>query len=85
MIYDGADETALVWAEGLGCDLTPTSYTTPYDGTLGWSCMQHANCPSGKEVVSCVWDGEHHWGETGDNNFALLSMLDFFDRHNRGL
>ena len=85
MIYDGADETALVWAEGLGCDLTPTSYTTPYDGTLDWSCMQHANCPSGKEVVSCVWDGGHRWGEAGDNNFALLSMLDFFDRHNRGL
>ena len=83
MIYDGAEETALVWAEGLGCDLTPTTYATPYDGTQGWNCMQHANCPSGKEVVTCVWDGGHRWGTTGGTNFALLSMLDFFERHNR--
>ena len=81
MIYDGASETALIWADGLGCNLDPTVYATPYDGIEGFTCEEYANCPSGKKVVSCSWDGGHRWGKSGNTNFALLAMLDFFELH----
>lgn len=83
MIYDGAEETALVWAEGLQCDLTPIPYPTPHDGVRGWACEEYPNCANGKEVVTCIWNGAHRWGKTQDRNFALLSMLDFFEKHSK--
>lgn len=83
MIYDGAAETAQVWADGLNCESSPVPYPTPYDGTRGWRCEQHPNCSQDKEVVTCVWNGAHRWGKTPEVNFALLAMLDFFERHSK--
>ena len=83
MIYDGAEETAQVWAAAQGCADTATEYPTDYDGTQGWACVEHAGCSTGAEVVSCVWNGGHTWGRGGGTNFALGSMLSFFDKHER--
>ena len=78
MIYDGADETAAVWALGQSCDSAKTPYPTPFDGTQGWTCVEHANCQMGAMVVNCVWQGGHTWGRVQGTNFALESMLTFF-------
>ena len=45
------------------------------------SCKTHPDCSTGAEVVSCVWTGRHTWGNRDGENFALESMLDFFERH----
>ncbi|MGB1699468.1 MAG: dienelactone hydrolase family protein [Nannocystaceae bacterium] len=78
MIYDGADETAQVWANGQACDADTSPYPTPFDGIEGWSCAEHANCQTGASVVTCVWQGGHTWGRIPGTNFALEAMLTFF-------
>ena len=78
MIYDGADETALVWANGQSCDTATTPYPTAFDGTQGWACSEHANCQTQAQVVNCVWQGGHTWGRIPGTNFALEAMLSFF-------
>lgn len=78
MIYDGADETAAVWAEAQGCAAEPTVFATDQDGIREWSCVEHADCATGASVVSCVWDGGHTWGRTQESDFALDAMFDFF-------
>lgn len=78
MIYDGADETLAVWGAAQGCDAATSPYPTGFDGTSGWDCTQYDNCSTGAEVVSCVWQGGHVWGTSGQTNFALESMLTFF-------
>jgi polyhydroxybutyrate depolymerase len=83
MIYDGAEETLTTWAAAQDCDSESSPYTTDYDGTSGWSCIKHANCSTGAQVVSCVWEGGHNWGRGGGTNFALESMLEFFVAHSR--
>jgi poly(3-hydroxybutyrate) depolymerase len=83
MIYDGADETMTIWAEGQDCDSNTTPYPTDDDGNTGWGCIEHANCNTGAQVVSCVWDGRHTWGNRDGSNFALENMLDFFAKHAR--
>jgi len=70
-------------AEAQGCDSESSTYTTDYDGTSGWSCIEHANCSTSAQVVSCVWEGGHTWGRRGGTNFALESMLEFFAAHSR--
>ena len=76
LIYDGADETALVWAEAQECDLETTPYTTVSDGIWGWS-QQHANCGTGADVVNCQWDGNHFWGQRTDDDFMWNAVWDF--------
>ena len=83
MIYDGADETLEIWATQQGCSEAAEDYPTPYDGNTGWTCKAHTGCTTGAEVVSCVWTGRHTWGNRNGENFALESMLDFFERHVR--
>ena len=81
MIYDGADETALIWAEAQGCTTKPSRYTTEYDGTAGWECVEYTGCTTGARVVTCGWDGGHTWGRRAGTHFALESMLNFFMAH----
>jgi poly(3-hydroxybutyrate) depolymerase len=83
MIYDGASETAAVWAVAQGCAVDPSPWPTAYDGTLGWSCEEHAGCSTGAEVVTCAWDGRHRWGRDGSEAFALEVTWDFFTRQKR--
>ena len=84
MIYDGADETALEWANAQGCSLTPTPYTTISDGMGGWSCTEHADCTTGAEVVTCSWAGAHYWGRNDtDGNFSLEATWTFLEAQSR--
>jgi poly(3-hydroxybutyrate) depolymerase len=78
MIYDGARETAEVWADGLGCELAATAYETPFDGEYGWQVEEYPGCSDGVRVVTASWSGGHVWGRKGGVNFALESMLSFF-------
>ena len=83
MIYDGAEETALIWADAQGCTSEPEIYPTDYDGIEGWSCAEYPDCSTSAQVVTCVWDGGHTWGRSSGTNFALESMLTFFEAHSR--
>ena len=62
LIYDGAAETGLIWAEAQDCDTNTTPYQTVSDGKWGWSCQQHAHCTTGADIANCQWDGNHFWG-----------------------
>jgi poly(3-hydroxybutyrate) depolymerase len=84
MIYDGADETAAVWATAQGCEATTTTHATAFDGTEDWTCTEHPGCTTGAQVVSCSWSGAHIWGRKAGTNFALEAMLSFFAEHRRG-
>ena len=84
LIYDGGDETALVWAEAQGCNAEPTPYETRSDGIWGWSCAQHEDCETGADVVNCQWDGNHIWGRTPmDGDFMWDAVWDFLSTHHR--
>ena len=84
LIYDGADETALVWAEAQECDEEATPYETVSDGIWGWSCSQHANCSTGADVVNCQWDGNHFWGRTPmDGDFMWDAVWAFLSSQSR--
>jgi poly(3-hydroxybutyrate) depolymerase len=83
MIYDGAEETALVWAQAQGCAESPSAYSTDYDGNTGWGCVEYTGCNTDAQVVSCAWNGRHTWGNREGSNFALETMLEFFAKHSR--
>lgn len=85
LIYDGAAETAEIWAAAQGCEVDgSTPYTTTSDGTWGWRCTQHADCSTGADVVTCQWDGTHTWGRTeADGDFMWAAVWEFFERHPR--
>lgn len=84
LIYDGADETALVWAEAQGCDLEPIPYETVSDGKWGWQCKEHANCRTGADVVNCQWDGNHFWGRSPlHGDFMWDAVWSFLSSHSR--
>lgn len=79
MIYDGATETAEIWAEVQQCEATAVTYTTPYDGQFGWACEEYPNCQTGARVVTCGWDGAHVWGRRRGVDFASEAMFTFFE------
>jgi len=83
MIYDGAEETALIWAEAQGCETQSIPFTTPYDGNTGWECVEYPKCTTSAQVASCVWRGKHTWGNRNGENFALETMLSFFATQKR--
>jgi polyhydroxybutyrate depolymerase len=89
MIYDSADETALEWAVSQGCDVETSVYPTVSDGAKDWVCVQHDNCETGSEVVTCSWDGGHNWstdssfGDDFSGNFSLEAIWEFFELHHQ--
>ena len=84
LIYDGATETAAIWAQAQGCDEQPTLYSTVSDGKWGWSCTEHAGCETEADVVTCQWDGNHIWGRTPtDGDFMWDAVWDFLKSHSR--
>ena len=85
LIYDGAAETAAVWAQAQGCSSSgKTAYQTVSDDTWGWRCTEHADCETGADVVSCQWDGSHHWGRSeAAGDFMWAAVWEFFEAHPR--
>jgi poly(3-hydroxybutyrate) depolymerase len=84
LIYDGAEETAEVWAEAQGCSpVGDTPYPTVADDKWGWRCTEHAGCATGTAVVQCQWDWTHDWGRDGADNFMWDAVWEFFASHPR--
>jgi poly(3-hydroxybutyrate) depolymerase len=82
LIYDGAEETAQVWASAQGCDRRPQPYRTVSDGAWSWGCTQQPDCQTGAEVVTCGWSGTHIWGRDGVNgDFMWAAVWAFFSSH----
>ncbi len=59
---------AAEFAAAQGCSATTSAYSTPADGTDELSCVQHADCKTGAQVVRCQWNGGHDYPSWGNED-----------------
>lgn len=86
--YGYVDETIAFWGATNQCTSTATTYT---NGDA--SCVTHAGCASGADVVACtIAGGGHQWpggealpfmGKKSDDLIATDAMWEFFVAHPR--
>ena len=74
---------AWVSTESQGCDDTEIPYPTLGDGARQFQCIQHANCATGAEVVSCSFAGDHMSSLTIFKTFGNDVVWKFFDKNNK--
>jgi polyhydroxybutyrate depolymerase len=59
--YTPMATVASEFATAQGCSATTSVYPTPADGFDNLTCVQHADCATGAEVVRCQWNGAHDY------------------------
>jgi polyhydroxybutyrate depolymerase len=66
--YTPMATVASEFAAAQGCSATTSAYPTPADGFDNLTCVQHANCTTGAEVVRCQWNGRHDYPSWGNED-----------------
>jgi polyhydroxybutyrate depolymerase len=66
--YTPMATVAAEFAAAQGCSATTSAYPTPSDGADDLSCVQHADCKTGAQVVRCQWNGGHDYPSWGNEN-----------------
>jgi hypothetical protein len=64
--YTPMAQVASEFAAAQGCSATTSAYPTPADGDDNLTCVQHAGCTTGAEVVRCEWNGAHDYPSWGN-------------------
>jgi poly(3-hydroxybutyrate) depolymerase len=66
--YTPMATVAAEFATAQGCSATTSAYPTPADGIDNLTCVQHADCATGAEVVRCEWNGAHDYPGWGNED-----------------
>jgi polyhydroxybutyrate depolymerase len=66
--YTPMATVASEFAAAQGCSATTSPYPTPADGIDNLTCVQHAGCATGAEVVRCEWNGAHDYPSWGNED-----------------
>jgi polyhydroxybutyrate depolymerase len=66
--YTPMATVAAQFAAAQGCSATTSAYPTPSDGVDNLSCVQHADCKTGAQVVRCEWNGAHDYPSWGNED-----------------
>lgn len=79
-LFEPLRQSTGVWSYVHQCDQTAKPLSTRWDGgPLNFRCMEHQSCSSGRQVVECMYDGQHgDWpvGDAGDE-ITLWFLLRF--------